>query len=96
VGLFTIFMPSTNKYCHLTETVEGVWIANRICWTLSYNWELQINMYNASQISITHTSLLRLIQPPLVVAWLQPSNKGYSSDPYGSKTALLNWCLNSP
>lgn len=31
--------------------------------------------YNAIQISITHISLRSLIQPPLVVAWLQSSNK---------------------
>jgi hypothetical protein len=40
--------------------------------------------------AITHTSLLSLLQPPLVVAWLQSSNKGYSSRPYGSRTALPN------
>jgi hypothetical protein len=38
---------------------------------------------NAAQITITHTSLLNLSQPPLIVARLQPSIKGYSSRPYG-------------
>jgi hypothetical protein len=30
------------------------------------------------------------LQTTLVVAWLQSSNKGYSSRPYGSRTALPN------
>jgi hypothetical protein len=46
--------------------------------------------YNAAQVTITHTSLLSLLQPPLVVTWLQSSNKGYSSHAYGSRTALPN------
>jgi hypothetical protein len=32
---------------------------------------------NAAQITVTHTSLLSLLQPPLVVGWLQFSNKGF-------------------
>jgi hypothetical protein len=31
-----------------------------------------------------------VLQPPLVVPWLQSSNKGYSSHPYASRTALPN------
>jgi hypothetical protein len=46
--------------------------------------------YNVAQISIIHTSFLSLLQPPLVVAWLQSSNKDYSSCPYGSRMALPN------
>jgi hypothetical protein len=46
--------------------------------------------YNATQVSITHIRFLSLSQPPLVVAWLQSSNKGYSSHPYSSRTALSN------
>jgi hypothetical protein len=46
--------------------------------------------YNAAQIIIVHTSLLSMLQPTVVVAWPQSSNKGYSSHPYGSRTALPN------
>jgi hypothetical protein len=43
--------------------------------------------YNASQVTITHTSLPSLLRPPLVVAWLQFSNNGYSSRPSSLQTA---------
>jgi hypothetical protein len=43
-------------------------------------------------MTITHISHLSLLQPPLVVAWLQSSTskERYSSRPYGSRTALAN------
>jgi hypothetical protein len=40
--------------------------------------------YDAEQITITHTNLFRLLQPPLFVARLQSSNMGYSSRPHAS------------
>jgi hypothetical protein len=46
--------------------------------------------YNAAQIIITHISLFSLLQPRLDVAWLQSSNKGYSSRPCSLRTALTN------
>jgi hypothetical protein len=46
---------------------------------------------NAAQITLTHTSFLSLLQPPLDVARLQSSDKGYAS-----RTALPNSRLNSP
>jgi hypothetical protein len=50
----------------------------------------RISKYNAAEITITHNNLLRLSRPPLFVAWLQSSNKDYSSRPYGQRTALTN------
>jgi hypothetical protein len=38
--------------------------------------------YNTAHITITHISLLGLLQRPLVVAWLQSSNRVCSSRPY--------------
>jgi hypothetical protein len=35
--------------------------------------------YNVAQTTTIHTSLPRFLQPPLVVAWLQSSNKDCSS-----------------
>jgi hypothetical protein len=46
--------------------------------------------YNTAQITRIHTSLLNLLQPPLAVAWLQSSMKGYSSHPCSLRTALTN------
>jgi hypothetical protein len=48
------------------------------------------NNYKTEWIAIIHTSLLSLLRPPLVVAWLQFSNRGYSSHPYVSPTPLHN------
>jgi hypothetical protein len=45
---------------------------------------------NAAQTITTHNSLLSMLQPPLVVAWSQSSNKGYSSLPCSLRTALTN------
>jgi hypothetical protein len=67
-------------------------MGNRIYCTLptrNYSYK-----YNAAEITITHTSLLRLLRPPLIVAWLQSSNKGYASR-YGLRTALNNRRLNT-
>jgi hypothetical protein len=69
-------------------TIDGFGLA--ICLLHTCNLELQAVMYNAVQITITHTSHLSLLQPPLFVTWLQSSNKGHSSPPYGSRTALHN------
>jgi hypothetical protein len=46
--------------------------------------------YDAAQITVALTSLLSLLQPLLDVAWLQSSNKGYSSRPCSLRTALTN------
>jgi hypothetical protein len=45
--------------------------------------------YNDAQISIPHISLPSLLQPPLIVAWLQSSNKGYSLLQVGRSVRLL-------
>lgn len=74
-------------------TIHGVWIGKWIYCT--YNSGITSNC-NAARIIITHTSLLGLLQPPLVVAWSQSSNKGYSSCPYGSWTALPHGWLKIP
>jgi hypothetical protein len=55
----------------------------------TYNSQLHVTI-TSRKITITHANLLSFLQPPSVVAWLQYSNKGYSSSPYGSKTALPN------
>jgi hypothetical protein len=68
-------------------TIDGILIGNRIHCTLTSR-DYNTSNYNVAQITITHTSLLSFLQPPLVVAWLQSSNKGYSSRTYGSRTAL--------
>jgi hypothetical protein len=52
--------------------------------------------YNAAQITITPTSLLSLLQPPLGVVWLQYFNKGYSSRPCSLRTAPTNRRLRPP
>jgi hypothetical protein len=51
--------------------------------------------YNATQISIIHTSLLSLLESPLVVASSQSSNNGYNSCSHGSRTSLSNRRLKS-
>jgi hypothetical protein len=46
---------------------------------IGFTAQLQLGItsnYNAAQITITHTSLLSLLQPPLVGAWLQSSSNG--------------------
>jgi hypothetical protein len=68
-------------------TIDGVWIGNRIYCTIKLGIK---SSYNAAQITIIHISFLSMLQTPLVVAWLQSSNKGYSSATYGSRTALPN------
>jgi hypothetical protein len=45
---------------------------------------------NVAKITITHASLLSMLQPPLIVAWLQSSNNRYSSSPDGLRTAPPN------
>jgi hypothetical protein len=68
------------------------------CDRLNGHFQLGIaSDYNVTQISISRTSLLSLLQSPLIVAWLQTSNKCYSSRSYGSKAALPNrWNHNVP
>jgi hypothetical protein len=51
--------------------------------------------YNTALITVTHTSLLSLLQPPTVVARLQSSNKGYSCHSCSLGTALRNRPLNT-
>jgi hypothetical protein len=46
--------------------------------------------YNTALITVTQTSLLSLLQPPLAVAQLQSPNKGYSLCPSSLQTAFTN------
>jgi hypothetical protein len=60
------------EYCHVLSDYR-VWVGNRI-----YCTHIQPGItsnYNAAQITIIYTSLFSLLQPPLVVAWLQSSNR---------------------
>jgi hypothetical protein len=69
-------------------TIDGVWIGNWIyciLTTCNYNY-----VYNTTLITVTHTSLLSMLQPPLVVAQLQSPNKGYFWHPCSLRTALTN------
>jgi hypothetical protein len=72
------------SYCRvILVTTDGVWIGNWIyCSLTTRNCNLQF--------TISHTSLLSFLRPPLVVAWLQSANKGYSSRPWSLRTALTN------
>jgi hypothetical protein len=70
--------------------VDGVWIGK---WNIAH---LQLGItsnYNIAQATTIHTGLLSFLQPPLVVAWLQSSNKECPSRTRGSRSAIPNRLL---
>jgi hypothetical protein len=82
-GLWRLGAPNNIFTCSVN--IDGVWMVIRFIAHL----QLEITS-NVAQTTVTYTSLLGLLQHPLLVAWLQSSNMGYSSRPYDSRTAFPN------
>jgi hypothetical protein len=84
ISLVTLIFVDTwclKTVAYLVAT-EELLTDNLICCTFK-----TLDYYNSPQITTTHASILNLLQPPLVVASLQASNKGYFLHPSGSRTA---------
>jgi hypothetical protein len=72
------------SYDNLTTWIQPYALSekSRVKWlVIGFLVHLQLGITkncNTAQLTITHTSLLSLLQPPLVGAWLQSSNSDYS------------------